>query len=75
LRHAKELLNSEKINQATDFANLHSHPTLWNLIATYALNKLDLKTAEQAFVRLHDYGGLSFLKKLQNIKVCNKYPF
>lgn len=27
-----------------------------------------MKTAEQAFVKLQDYGGIQFLKRLQNIK-------
>lgn len=33
-----------------------------------ALKRLDLKTAEQAFIKLQDYGGIRFIKSLQNIK-------
>ncbi|CAD5229090.1 unnamed protein product [Bursaphelenchus okinawaensis] len=68
LRQAKELLDQDKIPEATKFIEGHSHPKLWNLLATFALNKLDLKTAEHAFVELQDFGGLQFLKKLKNIK-------
>ncbi|CAD5234713.1 unnamed protein product [Bursaphelenchus xylophilus] len=68
LRQAKELLDQDKISEATKFIESHSHPKLWNLLATFALNKLDLKTAEHAFVELQDFGGLQFLKKLKNIK-------
>ncbi|KAI6210654.1 WD repeat-containing protein 35 [Aphelenchoides besseyi] len=68
LRQAKELLDSDKIAEATTFIESNSHPKLWELLAAYALSRLDIKSAEQAFVKLQDYGGLQFLKKLQNIK-------
>lgn len=36
-------------------------------MAKDALKRLDLRTAEHAFVKLQDYGGILFLKRLQNI--------
>jgi hypothetical protein len=39
------------------------------LLAESALNKLDIKTAEHAFVKCKDYYGIEFVKKLQNIPV------
>ena len=36
-------------------------------MATAALKRLDLRTAEHAFVKVQDYGGILFLKRLQNI--------
>ncbi|KAI6243756.1 WD repeat-containing protein 35 [Aphelenchoides fujianensis] len=68
LRQAKELLDADKMAEANAFIEANSHPKLWDLLATHALNRLDMKAAEQAFVKLQDYGGLQFLKKLQNIK-------
>jgi WD repeat-containing protein 35 len=38
-------------------------------LAESALNKLDIKTAEHAFVKCKDYYGIEFVKKLQNIPV------
>lgn len=37
------------------------------LLAEAALEKLDLKTAEQAFVRCKDYQGIEFVKRLGNL--------
>lgn len=33
-----------------------------------ALKRLDLRTAEHAFVKQQDYGGIMFLKRLQHIQ-------
>lgn len=68
LRTAKQYLDSDNVAEAKKLIEINSHPKLWNLLATHALNKLDLVTAEQAFIKLQDYCGLQFLKKLQNIK-------
>lgn len=38
------------------------------LLAEAALQKLDLKTAEQAFVRCKDYQGIEFVKRLGNLQ-------
>lgn len=38
------------------------------LLAEAALQKLDLKTAEQAFVRCKDYQGIQFVKRLGNLQ-------
>ncbi|GLD74980.1 WD repeat-containing protein 35 isoform X1 [Lates japonicus] len=40
----------------------------WRLLAEAALQKLDLKTAEQAFVRCKDYQGIEFVKRLGNLQ-------
>ena len=34
-----------------------------------ALNHLDIKVAEHAFVKIHDYYGLQFLRRLQQFQV------
>ncbi|MEQ2193707.1 hypothetical protein XENOCAPTIV_010760, partial [Xenoophorus captivus] len=38
-----------------------------HLLAEAALQKLDLKTAEEAFVRCKDYPGIQFVKRLGNL--------
>lgn len=38
------------------------------LLAEAALQKLDLHTAEQAFVRCKDYQGIKFVKRLGNLQ-------
>lgn len=38
------------------------------LLAEAALQKLDLKTAEQAFVRCKDYQGIELVKRLGNLQ-------
>ena len=38
-----------------------------SILADAALRRLDSKTAERAFVKLQDYGGIRFLKRLQKI--------
>lgn len=38
------------------------------LLAEAALQKLDLKTAEKAFVRCKDFQGIEFVKRLGNLQ-------
>jgi hypothetical protein len=38
-------------------------------LAEEALNHLDIKVAEHAFVKIHDYYGLQFLRRLQQFQV------
>lgn len=41
------------------------------LLAESALEQLNLKVAEQAFVRCKDYQGIEFVKRLGNLQVCH----
>lgn len=41
-------------------------------MAEEALNHLDIKVAEHAFVKVHDYYGLQFLRRLQQFQVEKK---
>jgi hypothetical protein len=41
-------------------------------LAEEALNHLDIKVAEHAFVKIHDYYGLQFLRRLQQFQVKKK---
>uniref|UniRef100_A0A914HN51 WD repeat-containing protein 55 homolog n=1 Tax=Globodera rostochiensis TaxID=31243 RepID=A0A914HN51_GLORO len=67
LKSVKELLDAGKISEAIVLIERNTHPKLWNILATAALKKLDFQTAEHAFVKLEDFGGIQFLKRLQNI--------
>uniref|UniRef100_A0A1I7Y670 WD_REPEATS_REGION domain-containing protein n=1 Tax=Steinernema glaseri TaxID=37863 RepID=A0A1I7Y670_9BILA len=69
LRDAKALLAKMKIEEANAYIEKNSHPKLWSLLAEVALTRLDTATAEHAFVRLQDYSGIQFLKKLKNVQV------
>uniref|UniRef100_A0AAQ4Q112 WD repeat-containing protein 35 n=1 Tax=Gasterosteus aculeatus aculeatus TaxID=481459 RepID=A0AAQ4Q112_GASAC len=68
LRDSRALIEKVGIEDATQFIEDNPHPRLWRLLAEAALQKLDLKTAEQAFVRCKDYQGIEFVKRLGNLQ-------
>jgi WD repeat-containing protein 35 len=67
LRDTRELLEGVSLQDATQFIENNPHPKLWKLLAESALNKLDFKVAEHAYVKCKDFYGLEFVKKLQNL--------
>uniref|UniRef100_A0A672HZ28 WD repeat-containing protein 35 n=1 Tax=Salarias fasciatus TaxID=181472 RepID=A0A672HZ28_SALFA len=68
LRDSRTLIEKVGIEDASQFIEDNPHPRLWRLLAEAALEKLDLKTAEQAFVRCNDYQGIEFVKRLGNLQ-------
>uniref|UniRef100_A0A3Q2X111 WD repeat-containing protein 35 n=1 Tax=Haplochromis burtoni TaxID=8153 RepID=A0A3Q2X111_HAPBU len=68
LRDSRALIEKVGIEEASQFIEDNPHPRLWRLLAEAALQKLDLKTAEQAFVRCKDYQGIEFVKRLGNLQ-------
>ncbi|XP_077990221.1 WD repeat-containing protein 35-like isoform X1 [Glandiceps talaboti] len=68
LRDSRDLLEKVGIEDASQFIEDNPHPRLWRLLAEAALENLDLKTADQAFVRCRDYQGIEFVKKLGNLQ-------
>ncbi|XP_049640768.1 WD repeat-containing protein 35 isoform X1 [Suncus etruscus] len=68
LRDSRALIEKVGIEDASQFIEDNPHPRLWRLLAEAALQKLDLKTAEQAFVRCKDYQGIKFVKSLGNLQ-------
>ncbi|XP_062851768.1 WD repeat-containing protein 35 [Trichomycterus rosablanca] len=69
LRDSRALIEKVGIEDASQFIEDNPHPRLWRLLAEAALQKLELKMAEQAFVRCKDYQGIELVKrvaKLQN---------
>ncbi|KAF3844600.1 hypothetical protein F7725_007763 [Dissostichus mawsoni] len=68
LRDSRALIEKVGIEDASQFIEDNPHPRLWRLLAEAALQKLDLKTAEQAFVRCKDFQGIEFVKRLGNLQ-------
>ncbi|XP_033861234.1 WD repeat-containing protein 35 isoform X1 [Acipenser ruthenus] len=68
LRDSRALIEKVGIEDASQFIEDNPHPRLWRLLAEAALVKLDLKTAEQAFVRCKTYQGIEFVKRLSNLQ-------
>lgn len=68
LRDTRELLNKVAMSDVMQFVEDNPHPRLWQLLAEAALEKMDLKTAEAAFVRYKNYSSIEFVKRLNNIQ-------
>ncbi|NXU58811.1 WDR35 protein, partial [Turnix velox] len=68
LRDSRSLIEKVGIAESSQFIEDNPHPRLWRLLAEAALEKLDLQTAEQAFVRCKDYQGIKFVKRLGNLQ-------
>lgn len=68
LRDTEDLLTHVGIAEAKQFIEDNSHPRLWRLLGESSLKKLDLETAEAAFVRCTNYQGIKFIKKLKAIQ-------
>ncbi|XP_065368949.1 WD repeat-containing protein 35 [Calliphora vicina] len=67
LRDTDDLLQHVGLEDAKQFIEDNPHPRLWRLLAEAALKKLDLDTAENAFVRCSNYQGIQLVKRLRNI--------
>lgn len=68
LRDTEELLAHVGITEAKQFIEDNPHPRLWRLLAEASLKKLDLDTAEAAFVRCTNYPGIQLIKRLRTIQ-------
>uniref|UniRef100_A0A4W4HJB5 WD repeat-containing protein 35 n=1 Tax=Electrophorus electricus TaxID=8005 RepID=A0A4W4HJB5_ELEEL len=68
LRDSRTLIEKVGIGDASQFIEDNPHPRLWRLLAEAALQTLELKTAEQAFVRCRDYQGIEFVKRLGKLQ-------
>ncbi|KAK3766441.1 hypothetical protein RRG08_056115 [Elysia crispata] len=68
LRDTRDLLEKVGLTDAQAFVEANPHPRLWRLLAESALDQLNLKVAETAFVKCKDYQGIEFVKKLGNLQ-------
>lgn len=55
LRDTRTLLQKNGLRDSMQFIEDNAHPRLWRLLAETALERLDLNTAEKAFVACQDY--------------------
>ena len=67
LREVRDVITTEGLQGGYVYAEKHSHPRLWKLLATAALEDLELTIAEKAFVRCGDYHGIQLAKQLQQM--------
>ncbi|CAF4041793.1 unnamed protein product [Adineta steineri] len=68
LRDMKTASEKLPLEQVSSLIEKDPHPQLWRALAEEALNHLDIKVAEHAFVKVHDYYGLQFLRRLQQFQ-------
>lgn len=68
LRDTRDLLDKVGLADAQQFIEDNPHPRLWRLLAESALEQLNLKVAETAFVKCKDYQGIEFVKRLGNLQ-------
>lgn len=66
-RDTRALLASGNETDAQAFIADNAHRRLWQLLAEHALQKLDLTTAEKAFVHCNDYQGVQLVKHLAQL--------
>lgn len=52
---------------SASFVDQSSHPRLWRILAEDCLDKLEFMVAEKAFVRLGDFCGIRFCRRLQQV--------
>lgn len=67
LREVRDKVTAEGLQAGYSYADKNPHPRLWKLLATAALEELDLVVAEKAFVRCNDYFGVQLVKQLSTM--------
>jgi WD repeat-containing protein 35 len=67
LREARERVNAGGLQAGFAYADQNPHPRLWRLLATSALQELELNMAERAFVRCGDYYGIKLVQQLRTM--------
>jgi WD repeat-containing protein 35 len=72
LRDTRDFLTTVSLKEAVEFVQQNPHKRLWRLIAEAALEKLDFKVAERAFIKNEDYFGILFVKRLKDFDEKNK---
>ena len=67
LRDLREHISMGGLSAGQSFAQKHSHPRVWRLLAESALEELDFNTAEKAYIRREDYHGVCLVKQLRSM--------
>ena len=68
LRDTRAIIDSVNLKEAMGFVADNPHPRLWQLLGEAALEALDLGLARAAFIKCHNYEGLTFLKRLRDLR-------
>lgn len=66
LRNVRETIEKIGISKAKELVLKNSSPRLWRILGEAAMEKLELKTAEEAFIHCKDYLAIQVIKKLKN---------
>mmetsp|Transcript_1346 Transcript_1346/g.3417 ORF Transcript_1346/g.3417 Transcript_1346/m.3417 type:complete len:1179 (-) Transcript_1346:299-3835(-) len=64
LRDTRDIIGKVGLADASQFVEENAHPRLWGLLSEAALERLELMTAEKAFVKTGDYQGIQLVKRL-----------
>merc|ERR1711871_379268 len=67
LRGLREHISMGGLSAGQNFAQKHSHPRVWRLLAESALEELDFNTVEKAYIRREDYHGVCLVKQLRSM--------
>ncbi|KAF8068393.1 Wdr35 [Scenedesmus sp. PABB004] len=67
LRDTRALLAAGAEADAHEFIAANPHARLWTLLAEHALERLDLHTAERAFVRARDFQGAALARHVAGL--------
>ncbi|PAV64134.1 hypothetical protein WR25_05628 isoform C [Diploscapter pachys] len=68
LRNAKNFVERMKYKEAVAYVEKNPHPKLWSLLANVFLERQDFEMAEHAFVKLLDFSGLQFCKRIRSVQ-------
>jgi WD repeat-containing protein 35 len=67
LRNTIVMINSKDIQEAFEDVKATPHKRLWRLVAETALRKMSFDVAQKAFVKVDDYQGICFVKKVKKL--------
>lgn len=80
VRKLREKLEDSLTEGVNYILQLPNHPRLWQIISEESLLKLDLETAKLAMIKIKNFMGIQFIKKLEklnddNIKRAEVFTF
>ena len=67
LSDARKIVEEMDPNEAINYIEKQSHPRLWKLLCQSALDNLALDVAELSLVKLKDYKGIQFVKRIKQL--------
>lgn len=64
LKEVKDMIYKKPMNETYEFLLDCNHECLWKVYARKALDEHDFISAEKAYLKMDDYKGLQFIKRL-----------